>query len=479
MDTALNQALLHQGSVVKKLQLSASKRRLPVERFAPVFLFVVDVLSWAFALVGTTTLLTGDATHHIFLFTAPSIGIFMLYIIGGYDRRTDLLTLRYASEHLISLIIAGAISMLFAYVFSAFNQIVKPSRAFVPLLFVLFLVSSLYLRRRVGAYIRRSQAARSLLVLGAGPEAKRFNREYNKFGGNWSLEFVDPSNALNGCHIDGEDSPIVEGDAEGKLRDSGQRYAAVVLACVTRKLSQGLLQQLVAMHCSSVPVSTINAFREQQWSRVIVNSVGPEWLFSSEFRLADGATYSYVKRLFDIVFSTIGLILVSPILLLVCALIRMESSGPSIFKQERVGRAGRSFVMYKLRTMYENEGDIYTRDGDIRITRIGYWLRLTRLDELPQLWNVLFGDMSLIGPRAEWIKCVEIYEKSIPNYHLRHLVNPGITGWAQVKFGYGESERDAIDKFEFDLYYIRHFSLKLDVSIVLKTIYTIFEGNGR
>lgn len=403
----------------------------------------------------------------------------MLYIIGGYDRRTDLLTLRYASEHLISLIIAAAVSMLFVYVFSAFNQIVKPSRAFVPLLFVIFLVSSLYLRRRVGAYIRRRQSARSLLVLGAGPEARRFNRDYNKFGGNWNLEFVDPSNTLNGCHLDGENSPIIEGDAEGKLRDTEQNYAAVVLACVTRNLSQGLLQQLVDMHCSTVPVSTLEAFREQQWSRVIVNSVGPEWLFSSEFRLSDGSAYRYVKRLFDIVFSAVGLILVSPMLLLACALIRIESCGPSIFKQERVGRAGRLFIMYKLRTMYENDGDIYTRDGDKRITRIGYWLRLTRLDELPQLWNVLNGDMSLIGPRAEWVKCVEIYEKSIPNYHLRHLVDPGITGWAQVKFGYGESERDAIEKFEFDLYYIRHFSLKLDVSIVLKTIYTMFEGNGR
>jgi hypothetical protein len=127
----------------------------------------------------------------------------------------------------------------------------------------------------------------------------------------------------------------------------------------------------------------------------------------------------------------------------------------------------------------ETEEDIYTRRDDPRVTRVGRWLRKLRIDELPQLWNVFKGDISLIGPRAEWIKCVERYEKRIPFYHFRHLVKPGITGWAQVNYPYGESEEDAVAKLQYDLYYIRHYSLKLDAMIVLKTIYTMLSGKGR
>jgi lipopolysaccharide/colanic/teichoic acid biosynthesis glycosyltransferase len=127
----------------------------------------------------------------------------------------------------------------------------------------------------------------------------------------------------------------------------------------------------------------------------------------------------------------------------------------------------------------EANEDIYTRKDDHRVTSVGRWLRKLRFDELPQLWNALKGDISLIGPRPEWSKCAERYEQTIPFYHFRHLVKPGITGWAQVNYPYGESDEDAVEKLKYDLYYIRHYSLKLDAMIVLKTIYTMFFGKGR
>ncbi len=162
-----------------------------------------------------------------------------------------------------------------------------------------------------------------------------------------------------------------------------------------------------------------------------------------------------------------------------------ENGRPAIFEQTRVGRDNEPFTVYKFRTMFARtdeacgEDDIYTRRNDPRITRIGSRLRKMRLDELPQLVNVFKGEMSLIGPRAEWIKCAERYEKTIPFYHFRHLVKPGITGWAQVNYPYGESDQDAIEKLKYDLYYIRNYSLKLDLMIVLKTIYTVLFGKGQ
>jgi lipopolysaccharide/colanic/teichoic acid biosynthesis glycosyltransferase len=132
-----------------------------------------------------------------------------------------------------------------------------------------------------------------------------------------------------------------------------------------------------------------------------------------------------------------------------------------------------------MRDLNEETTDLYTRSDDRRVTRAGRWLRKLRLDELPQLWNVLKGDMSLIGPRAEWTKCVERYQKTVPFYHFRHLVKPGITGWAQVNYPYGESDEDTVEKLQYDLYYIRHYSLKLDAMIALKTVHTMLFGKGR
>jgi lipopolysaccharide/colanic/teichoic acid biosynthesis glycosyltransferase len=177
------------------------------------------------------------------------------------------------------------------------------------------------------------------------------------------------------------------------------------------------------------------------------------------------------------------LVVSSPLIVITWCLIRLTDKGPAIFGQRRVGREGHRFTAYKFRTMIESNGaddeDIYTRENDSRVTPTGKWLRKLRLDELPQLWNVLKGDMSLIGPRAEWEKCVERYENKIPFYHFRHLVKPGITGWAQVNYPYGDSEEDALNKLQYDLYYIRHYSLKLDAMIVLKTVHTMLFGKGR
>src|SRR4030095_13807120 len=173
-------------------------------------------------------------------------------------------------------------------------------------------------------------------------------------------------------------------------------------------------------------------------------------------------------------------LLLSPLLLLIAGAVRLESRGPAIFRQARGGLSGCVFTIFKFRTMREaSDGDIYTRKGDQRVTRFGALLRKSRLDELPQLWNVLRGEMSLIGPRAEGVRCAEIYEKQIPNYHLRHLVQPGITGWAQINYPYGENLQDTIEKLRFDLYYIRHFSLLLDWSMMLKTIHVMLFGKGR
>ncbi|MFM8683716.1 MAG: sugar transferase, partial [Chthoniobacterales bacterium] len=170
-----------------------------------------------------------------------------------------------------------------------------------------------------------------------------------------------------------------------------------------------------------------------------------------------------------------------PLMALVALAVVINSGFPILYRQERVGRGEGKFTLLKFRTMRvrKEEDDPYTRDGDTRITRVGRFLRLTRLDELPQIFNVLKGEMSIVGPRAEWSRIVADYETKIPSYHLRHLVKPGITGWAQVNYRYGSGLDDAIEKLRYDLYYIKNYSLVLDIEILLKTILKVFSFGGK
>ena len=157
-----------------------------------------------------------------------------------------------------------------------------------------------------------------------------------------------------------------------------------------------------------------------------------------------------------------------------------EDRGPVFFKQTRIGKNREPFSVYKFRSMRQNVTGIpYAQIADNRITKVGRFLRSNRLDELPQVLNVIKGEMSLIGPRAEWDRLVADYEQQIPCYHFRHLVRPGITGWAQVNYPYGANIGDTLRKLEYDLYYIRHFSFRLDASIVLKTFHVMLFGKGR
>lgn len=205
--------------------------------------------------------------------------------------------------------------------------------------------------------------------------------------------------------------------------------------------------------------------------------------FSEEF-IGDNYrsfTVKFSKRSFDVILALV----LSPLTLLlsivIAILIKLDSEGPVFFKQDRVGQGGKVFKMIKFRTMYvdaEAKGPKFADKDDPRITRIGRILRKFHLDELPQIWNILKGEMSFIGPRPEQTKFVEEFEREIPYYNLRHLVKPGITGWAQIHYGYAAGLEETIEKLEYDLYYIKNMSVWLDLVIILKTILVLLRRQG-
>jgi exopolysaccharide biosynthesis polyprenyl glycosylphosphotransferase len=454
---------------------------------AALYLFL-DVVIWV-AIYRIAGWFRYDAFYatpfQFFVINLIQLGVIVtaLYFVGGYDRTVEKLTLGYAAEHILAVTAAAVVSTMLIYSAATFDQTMKPSRGVLLLSFAIFLPLSLAYRRWIRQYVVTNSANRSFLVIGGGTAATHFYEAYKKSSNGQQLEFVDINEERVGQPIAGEGSPIVEGNLASKLDNLSNRYSGIILAERASSLNARLLERLVHAQFLETRVYTLESFYETQWRYLPLGIVDPFWPLQTGFQLARSSPYHYLKRLFDIVASATALVICSPLFILVPVLIWMEDGAPVLFRQERVGRDGKHFVLFKFRTMRwradDADDDMYTREGDRRVTRVGRWLRKLRLDELPQLCNALKGDISLIGPRAEWSKCAERYEQSIPFYHFRHLVKPGITGWAQVNYPYGESDEDAAEKLKYDLYYIRHYSLKLDAMIVLKTLYTMLFGKGR
>jgi sugar transferase (PEP-CTERM system associated) len=223
-------------------------------------------------------------------------------------------------------------------------------------------------------------------------------------------------------------------------------------------------------------------FYEKATGKILVTAVRPSWLIFSDGFVKTPRT-EIIKRLFDVTVSLAGLLLSLPIMIIAAIAVKIESSGPILYRQPRLGQNGCVFILNKFRSMRQDTekdtGPVWTTQRDPRITRVGAVLRRTRLDELPQLFNVLIGHMSFIGPRPERPEFVSELQKQIPYYMERLAVKPGITGWAQVRYRYGSTVEDAVEKLQYDLYYIKNLSLFLDLLIVLNTVQVVLFARGR
>ncbi len=229
-----------------------------------------------------------------------------------------------------------------------------------------------------------------------------------------------------------------------------------------------------------IVIEQSTTFFERVEQKVLVERIAPSWIiFSDGFSLSRWKYY--VKRLMDLFFSTILLVGSLPVLLVTALLIKLESAGPVFYFQERVGEGNKSFRIIKFRSMQqdaEKNGAVWAKQNDDRVTRVGEVIRTLRIDELPQLWNVLKGDMSLVGPRPERQIFVDQLAKKIPYYTIRHELKPGVTGWAQICYPYGASELDALKKLEYDLYYMKNLSIAFDLMVIFKTVKTVLFKKG-
>jgi sugar transferase (PEP-CTERM system associated) len=329
---------------------------------------------------------------------------------------------------------------------------------------------------------QRARPRERLLLVGTGVAAVGLAVELHERRQELGVEivgFVDPDQTQVGKSLVNPGIIGAIDDIPRIVRDTNVDRVVVSLADARGKLP---MDKLLDMKLAGVQFDHLATVYEEYTGKIAVENLRPSWLiFSEGFRKS--RLLVTVKRTSDILVSALGMIVAMPVMLLVALAIKLLSPGPVLYHQVRVGQHGVTFRLHKFRSMRPNAeaatGAVWAKAGvDPRVTPIGRILRRTRLDELPQLWNVLVGDMSFVGPRPERPEFVSDLTRQIPFYGQRHVVRPGLTGWAQVRYAYGASVQDSMEKLQYDLFYIKNLSLALDLYIILETVKTVLVRSG-
>ena len=411
-------------------------------------------------------------------FLALSVAIILgLYLAESYEahvyREPAGLTTRLLIGGVVSLMAAGVMAFLFPQALLTRVNVAAFYLTSIPV-FALWRIGG-------GHTLRRRLTPERVAVVGSGDAAKEL---IEAFAGTESheLAMIVASNGDGEVIVSDDRGPASHAqlvDLPTIVADAGVKLVAVALPSIHR---EALYRQLLSLRYLGIEVQDMASCFEMLSERLPVRYLEDEWVaFSSRFLGWDHGFEDKLKRLLDVSLATLGLVVFAPLMLLIAVAIRLTSRGPAVFAQKRVGVMGESYTIYKFRSMRqgaEENGAVWAEEGDPRVTAVGSLLRKVHLDELPQLWNVLRGDMSVVGPRPERPVFVDELRRRIPYYDLRHVVKPGLTGWAQVRFPYAASVDDSLAKLEYDLYYIRHKNLLWDLRIILRTLTVSFTRRG-
>jgi sugar transferase (PEP-CTERM system associated) len=399
-----------------------------------------------------------------------------LYYNDFYD-----LTLVHSNRELVVRLLqaVGAASIVLAALYFAVPALMIGDGIFVSALLV-FVVGILGWRLLFNTITRSFHLEERILVVGTGAAARKVTRQildqrdfaYRVIG------FIDEDRSRIGERIV---NPGIVGTPADIPRLIAEHQIDRIIVGLSDRRGKLPVEELLHAKMAGIRVEDATTTYERITGKILIDDLRPSWLiFSDGFRVSRLARW--MKRGIDLALSIAMAILAIPAILLTAAAIALESGLPVLYCQERVGENGRTFTLCKFRSMRKDAEPagkpVWAKDGDDRITRVGRFIRKTRLDELPQLWNVVRGDMSFVGPRPERPFFVAELAKEIPFYQQRHAVKPGITGWAQVKYRYGASIEDATEKLRYDLYYIKHLSIFFDLTIVFDTVKVVLFRKG-
>jgi len=428
-----------------------------------------DAVAVAAAFLIAFNVHTAQVRHVVFQVPRVALGLSVLtwlvatYMVNGY-RLVDVVNLRSIFAGVVGTASLTVIALLAAFFVEPY-RITRPTLLiFIPAAAVLVTVWRVAYRRAFATQIFAANLAIicdpamwERIWADAGPVAARVYRV---------VDVVNPTRP----------------DAvETIARIVAQRGADQVVVGQRDGMSRELFRVLVSSYDSGTPVRSLADLYEELTGRLLLDQLGHTWLMGLPMRSETSRLYAAFQRVIDLSVGLLGLMLLLPLLPVAAVAARLEGGGPVLFRQERLGKYGRPFQILKLRSMRLDEapGERQTVAGDARVTRFGAFLRRLHLDELPQAWNIIKGDMSLIGPRPEQPEHVAMLTREIDFYPTRLSVRPGLTGWAQVNYGYGEGVEGARVKLSYDLYYIKRQSPALDVLILVRTLFAVLSFKGR
>ncbi|KQT31911.1 sugar transferase [Sphingomonas sp. Leaf412] len=384
-------------------------------------------------------------------------------------------SLRYATARLLVAVSLGVIFLSLMFFLVPAITFWRSNLFFAMLTAIAALIA---LRALFGSFIGGEALRRRVVVLGAGPRAARIGALAQASGAN----FVVAGYVAMGSPVVTVPGAVPRDAIDNLARHVEKLGAAEVVLAIEERRNALPLQDLLRIKTTGVHVCELSSFLERETGRVDLQSVNPSWLIFSDGFSSGRFLSGLSKRAFDVVASLLLLTLALPVILVTALLIKLESPGPAFYRQRRVGLYNQPFDIPKLRSMRQDAEvagtAIWAAEGDPRVTRIGRFIRKVRIDELPQCWSVLRGEMSFVGPRPERPQFVADLERDLPYYAERHMVKPGITGWAQINYPYGASVEDSRHKLEYDLYYAKNYSPFLDLLILLQTLRVVLWPEG-
>ncbi len=375
----------------------------------------------------------------------------------------------------------GVATIMIAAIYFFFPQAIIDANVYILSLCILLVFLGSW-RFTYSLVINRRIFDMKIILIGSDNLAQNIVNEINyKTDCGYTISCIVTEKYHQGTIKDARSPVIRKAKYSGLAELAKKLKVSKIVVGIKEKRGQLPVEELLDCRVSGIDVIEGNSFYELLTGKLDVGQINPGWLiFSEGFKTSP--VKRFLKRLSDVTLSVLLFILFLPLMLVVALLIKLDSKGPVIFSQERIGQGRKRFSVHKFRSMVvdaeEKSGPIWAKDKDDRVTRVGQVIRKLRIDELPQLWNVIKGEMSFVGPRPERKYFIDKLEKQIPYYNERFAVKPGITGWAQVNYPYGSTVEDAIQKLNYDLYYIKNLSIFMDLMIVLRTIKIVILGRG-
>jgi exopolysaccharide biosynthesis polyprenyl glycosylphosphotransferase len=459
----------------------------------------VLLLAGDVVLISLAYLLTPMLRFGIFLF-APfqSIGewliILLIYLLSFYTAELYSLEVKFLqAQFVFRFSIAMFAATVVVLTASVFFPLIVAGHGGLPLinagLICLFTYGwRLVFERLFQQYLKREIRT---VIVGAGRAGKKTYQLIRNHPDIQVIGFVDDDSRVKSgdtVPISGEigSCPQIFPQVLGNLSVLDdivkRRQADLIIIAIKHLTNREIVKRSMEYILQGTQVLSLPAFYEEALRKIPVDHLTDQWFINAPFQGVKPTIYNLrVKRLIDVALSVSGLILSMPIVVIAGSCIRLDSKGPVFYRQARVGWKGKTFELIKLRTMKTGadlESPPPNGESDPRVTRVGRVIRKLRIDEFPQFWTVLKGEMSLVGPRALIEKEVTLFEKEVPYFALRHAVKPGITGWAQINYPHGDSIEDALEKVQYDLFYIKNLSFFLDFHVVLRTIRVVFLGKG-